>query len=85
MSMKQVTIYQNVFKKDEPHYLNPIQAISRIRSGKSQQLVDEVRAGDKSKKTDLPIVLWSGIFTERKDESLHEHSSLIVLTLTILM
>ena len=77
--MKQVTIYQNVFKKDEPHYLNPIQAISRIRSGKSQQLVDEVRAGDKSKKTDLPIVLWSGIFTERKYESLHEHSSLIVL------
>ena len=77
--MKQITIYQSVFKKDEPHYLSPLQALHRIRSGKSQQLVDLVRAGDKSKKTELPIVLWSGLFTERKDESLHEHSSLIVL------
>ena len=77
--MKQITIYQSVFKKDEPHYLSPLQALHRIRSGKSQPLVDLVRGGDKSKKTDLPIVLWSGLFTERKDESLHEHSGLIVL------
>jgi len=79
MSMKQVTIYQNVYKKDEPHYLNPLQAINRISSGKSQQLVEEIRQGNKEKKTELPIVLWSGIFTERKDESLHEHSGFIVL------
>ena len=77
--MKQVTIYQNVYNKDEPHYLNPLQAIHRISSGKSQQLVEEIRKGNKEKKTELPIVLWSGIFTERKDESLHEHSGFIVL------
>ena len=51
----------------------------RIQSGKSEKLVSLIREGDKSLKTDLPVVLWSGMFTHRKDESLHEHSGLIVL------
>lgn len=77
--MKQVTIYQSLYKKDEPHYLSPLQALRRIGTGKSQDTVDSVRSGDKSKKTDLPVVLWSGMFSERKDDALHEHSGLIVL------
>lgn len=56
-----------------------MQALFRIQSGKSEKLVSLIREGDKSLKTDLPVVLWSGMFTQRKDESLHEHSGLIVL------
>jgi len=42
-------------------------------------LVQQIRSGNKEAKKELPIVLWSGEFLERKDSALDSHSGLIVL------
>ena len=39
----------------------------------------DVRDGDKEKKLQLPVVCWSGEFTERTDDALFEHSGFIIL------
>ena len=45
----------------------------------SSTLIDEVRSGNKEAKKKLPVVLFSGEFSSRKDEALFEHSGLVVL------
>jgi len=42
-------------------------------------LVQQIRSGNKEAKKELPIVLWSGEFLERKDSALDSHSGLVVL------
>ena len=39
----------------------------------------DVREGNKEKKLQLPVVCWSGEFTERTDDALFEHSGFIIL------
>jgi hypothetical protein len=75
----QVTFLSNVKETKLLHYQSVGLALSRIRSGKSASLVEQVRAGDKAAKLKLPVVLFSGIFKERRDDMLFEHSGLIVL------
>ena len=75
-----VTIFPNVKQTDKPHYLSAQQALERIRTGgKHLPQIEKIRQGDKEAKKDLPIVLWSGEFLERKDSALDGHSGLIVL------
>jgi len=74
-----VTFFKNVYSKNEPHYVHVMTALERIKSGQSQTTIDEVRNGDKEAKKKLPVVCFSGEFTERADEALFEHSGLIVL------
>ena len=54
-------------------------ALNRIRQGKHTTRIDRIRGGEKSEKTKLPIVLFSGEFSGRKDDNLKRHSGLIVL------
>lgn len=42
-------------------------------------MIDEIRKGDKEKKKSLPVVCFSGEFSQRSDEALFEHSGYIVL------
>lgn len=75
----QVTIFKNVFDKENP-YVVPLQtALQRIQSGKSSTLVTDVRSGNKEKKKELPVVCFSGEFLSRSDDALFEHSGFIVL------
>ena len=80
----QVTIFENIFSKN-PFYITVSDALSRISSGKSMALVNEIRGTlDKSKsqklKANLPSVCFSGRFgSDRKDEQIIEHSGFIVL------
>ena len=80
----QVTIFENIFSKN-PFYISVSDALSRISSGKSMALVNEIRGTlDKSKsqklKANLPSVCFSGRFgSDRKDEQIIEHSGFIVL------
>ena len=73
-----VTIFEDLYNKD-PLYITVETALQRIQSGKQKQKIDLVRGGNKDAKKQLPIVLWSGRFKERKDESLQKHSGIIVL------
>lgn len=78
------TIFKNIFSK-EPHYIPVKDALTRIQTGRSRILVEEIRATlDKEKagkaKCNLPSVCFSGTFgKDRKDDSLMEHSGFIVL------
>ena len=75
----QVTIFKNVFDKENP-YVVPLQtALQRIQSGKSSTLVTDVRSGNKEKKKELPVVCFSGEFSSRSDDALFEHSGFIIL------
>ena len=74
-----VTIFQNVFQKDQPHHIQLGTALKRIQEGSSATTIDEVRSGNKEAKKKLPVVLFSGEFSSRADEALFEHSGFIVL------
>lgn len=75
-----VTIYPKVYGKHEPTYIKLATALERIKSGaKNIPLIEALRSGDKSQKKELPIVCFSGLFNERTDEGMIDHSSLIVV------
>lgn len=74
-----VTIFENVFQKDNPHHIHLSTALKRIQEGSSATTISEVRGGDKESKKKLPVVLFSGEFSSRNDEALFDHSGFIVL------
>lgn len=74
-----VTAFNNLYEKT-PTVWDIGHALQRIKDGSSKALVETVRlTGDKDAKLKLPIVLFSGVFTERKDSAIHDHSSFIVV------
>ena len=75
-----VTIYPKVYNtQDEPRYISLNTALERIQTGaKNLERIEALRAGDKSQKKELPIVLFSGVFEQRNDEGIIDHSSHIV-------
>jgi len=77
----QVTIYPKVYGKHEPTYITLGTALERIKNGgKNRFIIESLREGDKSKKKELPIVCFSGLFpSERTDDSIIDHSSIIVV------
>ena len=74
-----VTFFKTVYDKQSPHHVSMIAALNRIKDGKSKDIIDNIRDGDKESKKKLPVVCFSGEFTERNDEALFEHSGFIVL------
>lgn len=78
--MSQITLFKNIKETESPIYVDTATALERIRTGgRHRQKVSSIRTGQTSLKKELPIALWSGKFTERKDSSIKEHSGLIVL------
>ena len=63
-----VTMFESVYKTDKPYHISLQTALQRIREGASSPIVQAVRDGDKKKKTELPIVLFSGEFSARTDD-----------------
>tara|TARA_R100000541_G_scaffold24712_1_gene34403 strand:+ start:2772 stop:4568 length:1797 start_codon:yes stop_codon:yes gene_type:complete len=74
-----VTIFKNVYEKNDPHHIGMTKALQRIQEGNSKLIIDQIREGDKDKKLSLPVVLFSGEFSKRNDDALFEHSGFIVL------
>jgi hypothetical protein len=82
--IKNVTIFRNIKETDTPFYVNIDKILTRIKEGKSKDLVKSIRLeSDKRKrqelKKSLPAVCFSGTFTNRKDSSIIEHSGFICL------
>ena len=77
-----VSIAETLYTNDI-HHIGVDYALERIATGKSKDKVEELRSLDKSErgrvKKNLPIVMFSGTFTGRKDELLKDHSGYIVL------
>lgn len=74
-----VTIFESIYHTNKPSYIGVGQALRRIQSGTSMATIGLVRDGDKEAKKKLPIVLFSGQFSERSDDGLFDHSGFIVL------
>ena len=74
-----VTIFKNVYEKENPHHIHLSTALRRIQTGKSSALISKVRNGHKDNKLSLPVVLFSGEFSKRSDDALFEHSGYVVL------
>ena len=79
MSNPIVTIFPSIHQVQEPTYIRLETALQRIREGKHTTRIERIREGEKKEKTKLPIVLFSGEFSGRKDDELKRHSGLIVL------
>ena len=71
-------MFPSVIKTDKPHYVLLENSLKRIIEGNSENIIKEIRAGDKSKKKTLPITLFSGVFKGRKDEDILGHSGLTI-------
>ena len=76
---QKVTIFKSVFEVGAPSHITVLQALERIKNGKQSERITLIREGEKELKTKLPVVLWSGVFDSRNDDSLTEHSGLIVI------
>ena len=79
MKEARVTMFESVYKTDKPYHITLTTALKRIREGASATIVSDVREGNKKRKTDLPVVLFSGEFSTREDDKIISHSGLIVL------
>lgn len=79
-----VTIFQSIHQTDTPFHRGIDYALSRIKNGKSKELVERIRK-EKDKdvrsemKKSLPAILFSGTFYKRLDTALIEHSGFICL------
>lgn len=81
--MSTATIFENIYS-DQPHYVSVAHALERIRTGKSQERISQIRAAIDKEKADLlkrglPSVCFSGKFIKRTDADLLEHSGFLVL------
>ena len=72
-------MYSSITNTTEPHYVTLDSALKRITEGKSHPIIWQLRSGDKSMKSKLPVAMFSGVFKGRRDDDLMEHSGLIVL------
>ena len=73
----QVTIFESIYHTKAPRYISMGYALRRIAEGSSKDAIELVRNGDKEAKKRLPIVLFSGQFSDRSDDGLFDHSGFI--------
>ena len=74
-----ITMFPSITTIDNPYYITLESALDRIIEGKSKEKVEQVRSGDKQVKKTLPVALFSGVFTGRRDEQIQGHSGIVVL------
>lgn len=80
----EVTYFKTLQDVSQPFYVDIGKAIERIRNGKSRELVEKIRqedskAGRNLLKKGLPAILFSGKFSERKDDAMVQHSGVICI------
>jgi len=75
-----ISVFKDLYKsKDIPYSMEIDKVLERIKTGKSKELVEKIRAGDKASKNNLPFILYAAAFTERNSNSLVQHSGLMVV------
>lgn len=80
---RQVTMFANITETKTPHSVSVEQVIGRTQTPNESTsgLISKIRSGENvsENKKRLPVILWSGIFSERSDSAIEEHSGLIVI------
>lgn len=76
----QISVFKDLFKSTDVPFIIPLQkSLERIRCGKSKDLIDQIRNGNKNLKKKLPSILFAGEFSERNGNGLKKHSGLMVV------
>jgi hypothetical protein len=78
-STEKITMFRAITDTQNPYHITVEDALKRIIEGKSQTVISQVREGQSSLKKQLPVALFSGVFSGRRDEDIIGHSGLIVL------
>lgn len=78
-----VTIFKNLYDK-EPHHRGVEVALKMVKNGRNKDLIEKIRNEEDHEKRSvlkrkLPVVLFSGKFSERNSWSCISHSGLAVL------
>lgn len=81
---KSITVFRNIFSKNDPMYMNEDIIFERIKGGNSKEIIEHIRnTEDPIKKANLkkrlPSICFSGRFPQRNAESLLQHSGFICL------
>lgn len=82
-----VTVFKNIWDKGQdnsPEFISVIEALRRIRDGNSREAIESIRTSTSKEeqnkaKMKLPCVCFSGTFPTRKDDSITQHSGLVIL------
>ncbi len=72
-------MFQSIKDIDNPYYITLETALDRIKDGTSQPKVSKVREGETNIKKELPVALFSGVFSGRRDTDIKGHSGYIIL------
>lgn len=80
----EATIFRNIVDINNPHYLSVEKLLDRIKTGKSKDIVERIRATESKDernrlKMHLPSVCWSGKFSRRANSAILEQTKLIIL------
>tara|TARA_R100001509_G_scaffold15660_1_gene8001 strand:+ start:8376 stop:10166 length:1791 start_codon:yes stop_codon:yes gene_type:complete len=78
-SPEKITMFQSIKDIDNPYYITLETALDRIKDGTSQPKVSKVREGETNIKKELPVALFSGVFSGRRDTDIKGHSGYIIL------
>tara|TARA_R110000803_G_scaffold5422_3_gene17814 strand:+ start:2094 stop:3962 length:1869 start_codon:yes stop_codon:yes gene_type:complete len=75
-----VTMFKTVYDTSNPFMVDLSVALDRIKSGTQEKIITEIRGSEdgKKKKSELPVVIFSGQFNSRRDVDLVEYSGLMV-------
>lgn len=80
MKNTQISVFRDLFKSTDVPFIIPLEkSLERIKKGKSKDLIDKIRNGNKDLKKKLPSILFAGEFRERKGKGLVKHSGLMVV------
>ena len=79
-----ITIFKNIFEKEDARYISVSSALNRIKEGRSKKAVlgirsAETKADRNNLKKQLPCVCFSGKFSRREDSKIISHSGFVVL------
>ena len=80
-----ISVFKELLKAQEVPYIIPLwKCLERIRTGKSQELLDKIRGAESKEVADklkqkLPCIVFSGEFKERNKDGLITHSGLMVV------
>lgn len=79
-----ITIWKNAKTTKSAFYIDVETAVNRIRSGKNREAIEKLRGATSGEektvlKAKLPAYSWSGIFSERKDAGIKQHSGMVCL------
>ena len=76
---EKVTMFASIKDTAKPHYVSLSTVFDRITNGTSKETIEKIRKGDSSLKKNLPVALFSGVFSSRKDGDIEGHSGLVIL------